>query len=226
MHTLSFDPSFDPKYHKTTPTYSTQRTGNSVRFLNCCSILFETHTPIDISDHDFPGIYSIGEGFVGPRPTTKSHPHFKLDETIVSVPKVYPGDMVYWHCVRILHPHTTIKSDTHVRQYHLGSHPRCRGRTSRKWRFMRSVFPSYIYSNLLLWLTWLDQWIVMYIPAVPYTSQNAAYIKRQKESFLQGTPPPDFPAWKGEKGFTGVGTADDIISPIGRKAMGFTVEVA
>ena len=66
----------------------------------------------------------------------------------------------------------------------------------------------------------------MYIPAVPYTSQNAAYIEKQKESFLQGVPPPDFPTWKGEKGFTGVGTVDDIVSPVGRKAMGFTVEVA
>lgn len=66
----------------------------------------------------------------------------------------------------------------------------------------------------------------MYIPAVPYTSQNAAYIEKQKDSFLQGVPPPDFPAWQGEKGFAGVGTAEDIIGPAGKKAMGFAVEVA
>ena len=66
----------------------------------------------------------------------------------------------------------------------------------------------------------------MYIPAVPYTSQNAAYIEKQKDSFLRGVPPPDFPAWKGEKEFVGVGTTEDIASPIGKKAMGFTVEVA
>ena len=66
----------------------------------------------------------------------------------------------------------------------------------------------------------------MYIPAVPYTSQNAAYIEKQKNSFLKGVPPPDFPAWQGEKGFVGVASAEDIVSPIGRKAMGFAVEVA
>ena len=56
---------------------------------------------LDISNPDFPGIYSWQGAFVGPRPNTKTHPHLKLDETMVSVPKVYPGDMVFWHCVRI-----------------------------------------------------------------------------------------------------------------------------
>ena len=55
----------------------------------------------DISSPDFPGIYSIGRGFAGPRPNTETHPHMKLDQTMVSVPKVFPGDMVFWHCVRI-----------------------------------------------------------------------------------------------------------------------------
>lgn len=66
----------------------------------------------------------------------------------------------------------------------------------------------------------------MYIPAVPYTARNASYVARQKESFLQGVPPPDFPKWAGEAGFTGLATLDDIDTPIGRKAMGLTVEVA
>ncbi|KAJ3490842.1 hypothetical protein NLI96_g1126 [Meripilus lineatus] len=136
----------------------------------------------DISHHDFPGIYSLGEGFIGPRPTTESHPHLRLDETMVSVPKVYPGDMVYWHC-DLIHA---------VEVEHTGKEDSC----------------------------------VMYIPAVPYTSQNAAYVERQKDSFLKGVPPPDFPAWKGEHGFTGVGTTEDITSPIGKKAMGLAVEVA
>ena len=52
----------------------------------------------DISSPDFPGIYSIGRGFAGPRPNTETHPHMKLDQTMVSVPKVFPGDMVFWHC--------------------------------------------------------------------------------------------------------------------------------
>ena len=55
---------------------------------------------IDLSDPNFHGIYSFGDAFVGPRPNTTNHPHLKLDETMVSMPKVYPGDMVFWHCVR------------------------------------------------------------------------------------------------------------------------------
>lgn len=63
---------------------------------------------------------------------------------------------------------------------------------------------------------------VMYIPAVPYTAQNAAYVSRQKEHFLRGIPPPDFPQWDGEGNFTGRGISDDIADPKARKAMGFT----
>ncbi len=62
----------------------------------------ESERSADISNPDFPGIYSFGEAFIGPRPNTATHPHLKLDETMVSVPKVYPGDMVFWHCVRVL----------------------------------------------------------------------------------------------------------------------------
>ncbi|KAA1467115.1 DUF1479-domain-containing protein [Dentipellis sp. KUC8613] len=52
----------------------------------------------DISSPDFPGIFGRDKGFVGPRPNNETHPHFRLDETMTSVPKVYPGDMVFWHC--------------------------------------------------------------------------------------------------------------------------------
>ena len=57
---------------------------------------------VDISNPEFHGIYSFGDAFIGPRPNTTTHPHLKLNETMVSVPKVYPGDMVFWHCVRDL----------------------------------------------------------------------------------------------------------------------------
>ncbi len=61
----------------------------------------------------------------------------------------------------------------------------------------------------------------MYIPAVPYTPQNAAYVARQKECFLKGVPPPDFPRWEGEIGFKGLGKAEDIENSVGMRAMGF-----
>ena len=67
---------------------------------------------------------------------------------------------------------------------------------------------------------------VMYIPAMPYTAINAAYIEKQKESFLKGIAPPDFPVNSGEGSCVGVAKADDIADPIGKRAMGFAIQVA
>ncbi len=63
----------------------------------------------------------------------------------------------------------------------------------------------------------------MYIPAVPLTPQNISYIQRQKESFLKGASPPDFPISKGENEFTGTAHQEDIMSVLGKKAMGLEV---
>lgn len=52
----------------------------------------------DISTSDFPGIYEGGGGYTGPKPNIYTHPHLRLDETMTSLPKVNPGDMVFWHC--------------------------------------------------------------------------------------------------------------------------------
>ena len=64
----------------------------------------------------------------------------------------------------------------------------------------------------------------MYIPAVPYTAMNKAYVDRQKERFLSRNRPPDFPQGS-EANFVGVATVDDITSSIGRVAMGFEPDV-
>ncbi|TCD66348.1 hypothetical protein EIP91_001452 [Steccherinum ochraceum] len=120
----------------------------------------------DISSPDFPGIYSIGKGFAGPRPNTGTHPHMRLNDAM---------DVV--HAVEV---------------EHVGKEDSC----------------------------------VMYIPAVPSTPQNMAYVHRQKESFLAGIPPPDFPRTQGESNFVGLGTLEDIESLIGKKAMGVAIPVA
>ncbi|KAJ2981778.1 hypothetical protein NUW58_g6599 [Xylaria curta] len=39
---------------------------------------------------------------------------------------------------------------------------------------------------------------VLYIPICPVTEQNAHYLLRQKNAFLDGTPGPDFPGGQGE----------------------------
>ena len=68
--------------------------------------------------------------------------------------------------------------------------------------------------------------VVMYIPAMPCTTMNAAYIQRQKESFLKGVAPPDFPANVGEASCVGVAKEEDIVDPLAKRAMGFTIESA
>lgn len=64
---------------------------------------------------------------------------------------------------------------------------------------------------------------VMYIPAVPLTANNFDYVLRQREAFLQGTPPADFPGGDGEKACTGRAQVDDIVGEDARKAMGFAI---
>ncbi|KAJ3791530.1 hypothetical protein GGU11DRAFT_881143 [Lentinula aff. detonsa] len=90
---------------------------------------------------EFPGIIPRDGGFTGPRPTSDTHPHLMLDKTMTSVPKVMPGDTVFWHC-DVVHS---------VELEHTGK----------------------------------DDSAVMYIPAMPTTPMNKAYVERQKESFLQ-----------------------------------------
>ena len=60
----------------------------------------------------------------------------------------------------------------------------------------------------------------MYIPAFPLTPQNEEYIKQQKENFLHGQPPPDFPQGPGEQGYIGVASINDVLSQEGQRAMG------
>lgn len=54
-----------------------------------------------------------------------THPHLELDRTMTSVPKVFPGDMVFWHG-DVVHA---------VEEYHTGSGPsagNCLGFTARR----------------------------------------------------------------------------------------------
>jgi hypothetical protein len=112
---------------------------------------------------------------------------------MTSVPKVNPGDMVFWHC-DVVHS---------VEREHTGLEDSA------------GLFCSF----LLLTTLMLD--VVMYIPAVPLTPQNEKYVERQKETFLKGLSPPDFPRAGGESEFVGVGGVADILTAVGRRAMGF-----
>ncbi|PPQ88041.1 hypothetical protein CVT26_000151, partial [Gymnopilus dilepis] len=52
---------------------------------------------------------------------------------------------------------------------------------------------------------------VMYIPAVPLTPTNQAYVERQAATFLKSACPPDMPQGPGEAGFKGVGGLEDVL---------------
>jgi hypothetical protein len=54
---------------------------------------------LDLDSSNFPGIMPREGGYMGPRPTPATHPNLALEKTMVSVPRVRPGDMVFWHCV-------------------------------------------------------------------------------------------------------------------------------
>ena len=74
---------------------------------------------LDISTPDFPGIFPRDGGYGGPSPTPELHPHMRLDECMVSVPKVNPGDAVFWHCdvVHSVEQEHTGRGDSAGRHY-------------------------------------------------------------------------------------------------------------
>ncbi|KAJ3560099.1 hypothetical protein NP233_g11060 [Leucocoprinus birnbaumii] len=53
---------------------------------------------LNLDTAEFPGLWSRDGGWAGPHPTPTSHPHLFLEKTMISVPKVKPGDGVFWHC--------------------------------------------------------------------------------------------------------------------------------
>lgn len=146
------------------------------------TILDPKNWELDTSTPDFPGIIPWNTGFIGPRPTPELHPHLRLDKTMTSVPKVYPGDMVFWHC-DVVHS---------VEQEHTGANDSA----------------------------------VIYIPAMPQTPQNLAYVQRQAEAFLTGVNPPDFGQSMEGVTYVGLAVESDIKEPAGRLAMGLPIQVA
>ncbi|KAG8951538.1 hypothetical protein FRC03_012494 [Tulasnella sp. 419] len=62
------------------------------------AFLDKSNWVFDISDGSFQGIQALDDGFDGQRLTDEEHPHLRLDSAIVSMPRVKPGDMAFWHC--------------------------------------------------------------------------------------------------------------------------------
>ncbi|KAL4879707.1 hypothetical protein BJY04DRAFT_228891 [Aspergillus karnatakaensis] len=68
----------------------------SVAYLLLRPFFVDNDDDVVNTDHPtFPGA-TPGKGQLFP--TTKFHPHLQQDRSIISVPTVYPGDYMYWHC--------------------------------------------------------------------------------------------------------------------------------
>lgn len=107
--------------------------------------------------------------------TATDHPHLN-PHGFVSIPRVRPGDAVFWHC-DVAHM---------VEAEHRGN---CDSS-------------------------------VLYIPSLPLCEVNSKYVKDQRDSFLQGLPPLDFPGGVGESQHVQRGGHEDISPGAGRRAMG------
>ncbi|KAF9462300.1 hypothetical protein BDZ94DRAFT_1309772 [Collybia nuda] len=128
---------------------------------------------LDLDQSSFPGTPpGRGSEF-----SNATHPHLELDITLTSIPKVSPGDYVFWHCDGI---HA-------VENKHTGT-----GDSS-----------------------------VMYIGAAPLTRQNAQYLVKQKTTFVEGFPPPDFPGGVGESGFIGRANEKYLTTDAAKAGMGY-----
>lgn len=184
---------------------------------------------LDISTADFPGIIPVGCGYSGPRPTPQLHPHLRLEETMTSIPKVFPGDMVFWHCV-------SAATSKFSRLLFLVTYSSCFSFFCRTWFIpsRRNTLELQIPQVRLhihvrktrCSLNGGCQPVVMYIGAVPKTPQNSAYVVKQVETFLAGQNPPDFIKLKEGTTFVGLGGEVDVKESISRVAMGLPIEVA
>ncbi|KAF8341047.1 hypothetical protein F5887DRAFT_888290 [Amanita rubescens] len=144
---------------------------------NTPSLKFEDWT-VNLDSPEFPGSILGNTQELNER----THPHLDLAKTMVSVPRVDPGDQVFWHC-DVIHA---------VESQHRGT----------------------------------SDSSVMYIPTAPLTIDNAHYLRLQRENFVAGLPPPDFPGGRGESECIGRATIDVLKSTEARRTAGFEPFVA
>jgi hypothetical protein len=124
------------------------------------------------------------------------HPHLQLSKTMVHMPQVAPGDYVVWHC----DGKTLQKSPLKRRE---------------RW-MLTSIIGIHAVDKVH---QGLNDSSVLYIPACPLTERNAEYLSRQRDTFLQGTPGPDFPGGLGESEHIGRPTVDDLMNNAGKEAL-------
>lgn len=131
-----------------------------------------------------------------------SHPHLRLEQCLVHMPKLEPGDSVWWHSDVSLSPLPSLSStalaheDVHV--------------TRSSFRLItiqvcHAVDTEHLGSTNAA---------VAFIAACPTTAVTEAYVKRQLEATLSGKPSPDYSEGndldeRTLKGYVGLGGLSD-----------------
>ena len=124
-----------------------------------------------------------------------SHPHLRLEECMVYMPQINPGDTVWWHCdVCLSNPHLLASLIL--------------------YKMCHAVDTEHLGQNNAS---------VAFIAACPTTPVNELYVKRQLAAILGGRPAPDYAEGNDDldetamKGYVGLGGLGDEA----RRAFGF-----
>lgn len=142
--------------------------------------LFSAQRPLKDKKEAFldPLNWQISASHVGePLPTRDLdlddtfYPHLQLEDTLIDLPSLNPGDYVIWHPDTIYAPPSTCPTELDTPSSSSPT-PSCHSKDS-------STSPP-TPSTLL------------YIPACPLTLNNAKYLVHQRKAFLLGYPGPDF----------------------------------
>lgn len=123
----------------------------------------------------------------------KLHPHLELSKTMVSIPRIKPGDYVAWHCDSKLSPNLPQRTRSELTPPAIHAVDQIHGGDTDS--------------------------SVLYVPACPLTARNAEYARRQLGRFRAGEPGPDFPGGEGEGSHVGRPLEEDL-SRVARLSMG------
>ncbi|KAK3488868.1 DUF1479-domain-containing protein [Neurospora hispaniola] len=104
------------------------------------------------------------------------HPHLQLDRSLVTIPRLEPGDYVLWHPDLI---HVVDGPWQRQKRHHKQRHSMIT-RSKNPLDPIPNTNPK------------ISHTLSLYLPCCPLTQTNALYLSRQRKAFLLGRPGPDF----------------------------------
>lgn len=141
---------------------------------------------------------------------------------MVPIPKVAPGDMVFWHCDTI---HRQVRRALGEQRVPDATWAVCRCGSEQDRSPSRALKLLALHDLSLPDLSvesvhrGTEDASVFFIPAAPMCDLNRDYLRKQAETLRRGITPPDFPGNDSEVSFRHRATPD-LLSPLGREMMG------